>query len=199
MAFAAGDIVRVALNWVVNDVDSMVNVHPVILQDVTGLSTDVDLVEALASILLSELYDNVLAAVADNVVGTVLTAQNLTTGQPYPATAWGANGESSASELLPMQTTPLVYINGATPRRQGRVYLPAYTENHQLDTGLISSGAMNTLLAFTVSLLDPLTDGTVAFQRVICDRNGNDPELPTYGGVSTAYRTQRRRTPGRGA
>lgn len=199
MAIAVNDILRVALQWMVDGVDAMVNVHTFRVLDLGGSADDNAFAFNLSQTLEDELYSLVAGSMIDNVVGDVMQIFNLTKGEAVAPVTWGLDGASAGSPSLPRQTTALVYLNGSAPRRQGRVYLPVSAQNLVGDDGNWVVGQIAALASFGLALLDPIVDTTVSVQRVIADHNGLNAIVPTVAGVSLAPRTQRSRTPGRGA
>lgn len=198
MAIEIGDILRVALKWLFNGTDEFVNVLTLAVQDTGSTGSDSAFLEALAAALESELYTQVEGALADQLIGTDMTCKNLTKDEVYAPVDNPIDGTASGADALAGQLAALVYLNGNEPRRQGRTYLPPFAENNLDDDGQWSSGLLGFLLAFAAALLEPLTDGDIAVQRVVTDKDGASYFVPSQAGVSVAPRTQRRRTQGRG-
>jgi len=199
MIAAAGDILRVACEWLIDGTDQIVNVHTLHLLDLGGATSDAELMDMIGVALADELYDTILSTMADNITSTLIRAIDLSVGGVLPPAEWSADGTGSASEVLPHQVTGLVFLNGSQPRRQGRTYLPPLKEDDSTDTGLWSLAAYNAMLNFAATLLDPIGTVDVQFERVISNAAGSSWFLPTQAGVSASPRTQRRRTLGRGA
>lgn len=199
MAIEVGDVLRWGCEWLLQGSDTMVNVHTMQVTDVGTTTGDLDFMTAAAVVLETELYDLITDRCVDDLVATVIKGINLTKGETLPVVNWNADGSNAGTEILPAQTAGLVYLNGDQPRRQGRTYIPAISEVNTMSGLNWGAPVLSALLAFGLALLDPLTDGDIAFRRVICHPNGTSPFVPTSAGASAAPRTQRRRTPGRGA
>jgi hypothetical protein len=199
MATQVGDILRIALSWLVDGSEQMVNVHTFEVDDLGGLTDDADIMADLAGSALLDLYTPLLSFVANNVVGDVITAINLTRNTVMPPVAWNADGANTAADALARQLTGLVYLNTVVPRRQGRCYLPPFGEGDVMDTGLWNTLTVAAMAGFGVDLLGTLVGDSVDIHRVVGHSIPTGFSVPTFAGVSLAPRTQRRRTPGRGA
>jgi hypothetical protein len=199
MSIEVNDILRVALRWLVDGTDEQVNVHTFKVTDLGTTADDLEFLEALALMLDTELYAEVTDHIADNVVADILGAFNLTKNEPYAPVIWAADGVNSAADNNAWQLTELIYLNGSTPRRQGRVYLPVMPISVMNDDGNFDPALLDDLLAFTTALLSAITDGNINVRRVISNAAGTSVITPTSGGFPVAPRTQRRRTKGRGS
>jgi len=199
MPISNGDILRVALRWLVNGIDEQLNVHTFRVEDIGTTTGDEDFLTQLAAMLLSELYAEVTPQMADNIVGDVLGAFNLTDNEPLTPVAWNADGQANTSDMHALQVTCLVFLNGATPRRQGRVYLPTFAVGSMLDNGTFEAATLADVLSFAAALVLPITDGDIEVRRVISNAGGTSVIVPSNVGFSHAPRTQRRRTLSRGS
>jgi len=199
MAIEVGDIIRVAMQWFVDGSNMQVNNHTFEVTDLGAVTSDADFMTDLAEVALLDWYTIILGAIADNVVGSLLTGMNLTKGEVLPPTALPIDGTGSATDSLPLQTTALVYWNGAEARRQARTYLPVFIETANLDGGTWESGLITALGNFGLAGLDPIAGDEIAVEKRIGVLPFTGVLVPTFAGVSTAPRTQRRRTLGRGA
>jgi hypothetical protein len=149
--------------------------------------------------LNSELYTEVLDQIANNVLGDIMGAFNLTKNEPYAPTTWAGDGAASTTDNNAWQVTALVWLNGAEPRRQARTYLPVMPIGAMNDLGSFDPALLDDILAFAAALLLPISDTNIAVQRVISNRAGTDFIVPTNLGFNDSPRTQRRRTKGRGS
>lgn len=199
MAIEVNDILRIALRWLVDGLDEQLNVHTFRVDDVGATTGDEDFLTDLAATLLSELYDEITPQIANNVVGDILGAFNLTKNEPYAPVQWNADGAAGTSDNNAFQVTALVYLNGSTPRRQGRVYLPVFPVGAMDDDGTWDVGTLGDLLGFATAWVLPITNGDIAVRRVISNEAGTSVLVPTSVGFPSSPRTQRRRTKGRGA
>lgn len=199
MAIGVGDVLRVGLSWLVNSADEQANVHTLQVQAKGGGASDADILDEIVNTLLPALYSNVTGLMSNNVVGSVVSLFNLSQGIPYAPLANPIDGSSAVSDALPYQVAALCFMNGATPHRQARVYLPVSVEIESLDSGFWSGGAQTSLTNFVADWLLPMVGTDCTVQRVIATQQGTNPIVPSYGGFATSPRTQRRRTPGRGS
>lgn len=199
MAISQDDIIRVALTWLVNSLYEQVNVHPVRVDAIVGTPTDDQILDDIVNEFQTHLYTNVVGVISNNVVGNLVNMFNLTQNVPYAARANPIDGTSVATDALPYQTTALVFMNGNARRRQGRCYLPVSVEVESTDQGVWSAPMQGALANFVADWIVPMVGTHGTYSRVITDHGGVNPILPSFGGYSTAPRTQRRRTPGRGS
>lgn len=199
MALSINDIARVALQWFIDGTDQVVNTHTLKLLSTVGTPTDLELMLDLATVIFPDLYADVLTWMNDNLVGTLLSGLNL--GHPStlpPVTLVGMDGINDNVSLT-RQVTGLVCLNTDQPHIQGRSYLPPFADDATDDTGLWVGDALAALSGYGLLLLDPLVGDVGTWQRVVTDLGGNYGETPVSATVPLAPRTQRRRTPGRGA
>jgi len=199
MAISNSDIIRVALRWLVNGVDEQLNVHIFKVNDIGTTTSDTDFVTQLAAMLLTELYDEILPQVANNVLGDILGAFNLTDNEPVAPVLWAGDGQAGTTDNNALQVTSLVYLNGSVPRRQGRCYLPVFPTGAMDDDGTFDNATLSDVLAFGAALLLPITDTDIEVQRVISNKQGTSILIPSNYGFPISPRTQRRRTQGRGS
>lgn len=199
MPIAAGDILRVALQWFVDGSDEQVNVHHFEVDDVGATSGDLDFMTALATMLADELYDGLIGAFADNLIGSIINGFNVTKTETLPPVTNPIDGTAVSEDGYARQITALVYLNTATPHRQGRSYLPSFTEANVGDDGAWVAGTLVGLADYASKLVSSITDGDIAIHRVVTHPDGSAPIEPTFGGFGVYPRTQRRRTPGFGS
>lgn len=199
MAIEVGDILRVAFQWFVNGTDEQVNVHHFLVDTLGDSTGDTDFLERMIALIAAEWYSEVVGLIADNVVGALVTSANLTKNEVLATLPNPIDGAYAAAEMLPRQATALVCWNGSTPRRQGRTYLPVFTEGTNTDNGAWESTALAALEAFGAVALDTIFDDDVGVSRVISNADGSSWIFPTAVVIPVAPRTQRRRTLGRGS
>jgi hypothetical protein len=199
MAASAGDIIRTAIQWFVDGTDEIVNVHTLRLISGAALGDDDAVMEAIVDILTNELYVDILNLMPDNVLGSSVEGFNLTDPTTMPPKPHAMNGAEVAGNAAARQLTALVCLNGPAPRRQGRSYLPIFSEAALEDDGTWNSGTITELLQYGALLLAPLSNTDLTIERVICHQDGSAPIIPTAGVVPVAPRTQRRRTAGFGS
>jgi hypothetical protein len=199
MAIGVNDILRVALQWFADGSDEIVNVHHFRVDDLGTTTGDGDFMLQLVATLAAELYDQVLAAIANNIVGAAVTGFNVTKNETLPPQTNTIDGASSASDALPRQTSALVYLNTTVARRQGRSYLPPFAEVAMDDDGTWSTDTITVLTDYATKLINPITDGDITVLRMVTTPSGGSAIAPSYAGFSLYPRTQRRRTPGFGS
>lgn len=199
MAIGVGDILRIAVQFLVDGVDQAVNVHTFRADDLGGAADDLDFMEIISTILVDVLYDAVVGDIANNVVGTLISGVNLTENEVLPPVLFPFAGANGSVDSMARQVTALVYLNTGQSHRQGRSYLPPFAENNLDDDGQWGATTVAHLAAYGLLLLDPLTDGAAVIRRVVCHPTGSGAIVPSQAGVSLSPRTQRRRTPGRGS
>jgi hypothetical protein len=199
MAIAAGDILRIALQWFAAGIAEQVNVHHFEVDSVGTTSGDLDFMTQLVAMLGSELYDVVTTAMADDILGGIVTGQNITKTETLPPVVNTLDGTASGDEGYARQVTGLVYMNSGFPRRQGRSYLPSFTEGFVGDDGSWSSGGLAVLADYASKITLTITDGDISIHRVITHPDGSVPVEITFAGFDAFPRTQRRRTPGFGS
>jgi hypothetical protein len=199
MAIEVGDIIRVGLQWFAGGEDEQVNVHTFLVETLGGLTSDVDFMEALVTLLADEFYASVLPFMPSTTLGGSVTGINLTSNEVLPTVANTMDGGAVGNDRLARQLTALVCWNGVTPRRQGRTYLPSFDETSEGANGVWVSGALDALELFGAAALATLIDGGVGVSRVISNASGASCLFPTSATIPTSPRTQRRRTLGRGS
>jgi hypothetical protein len=199
MAAGINDIIRFALRWFVDGTDEIINVHTFKLVSGALLGDDGDVMDAIMGIMADLLYADIANLMPNNVQGFDAAGFNLTDNTTMPPTANGIDGAETGSEALARQLTALVCLNGVAPRRQGRSYLPIFTESCVNDAGQWTSGPLGAIAAYGGLLLGPMGDSDLTIQRVVCHPDGSLAFVPTATVVPLAPRTQRRRTEGFGA
>lgn len=197
MSIEVGDLLRVACSWIADGRDTMVNVHTLLVESVGTTSTDTEFMDALADALLDSAYDLITSSMPNNILATTLSGQNVTKDELLPIVAWDADG-TAVQDALARQVTPLVCYNTATPRRQGRSYLPPFTEAGLEDDGNWGTTTLAAIVAFAAAMMLGISDGDINVYRVVSNLLGTSTLYPTSSTVPVAPRTQRRRTPGRG-
>ena len=193
------DILRIALGWRLNGVDEIINVHTLRVLGGAVLGDDGDVMDALADLLLSELYANVDEVIANDVQGDIITGLNLTEDEVLPPVANPVDGLESTAHSYASQVSGLICLNGNQPRRQGRSYLPPSTEGSVTDGGFWGASTITAFGLYATALLGPMTTADLSVERVICRTDGSLAFTPTSALVMTYPRTQRRRTPGFGS
>lgn len=199
MPISNNDILRVALRWLVDGQDEQVNVHTFRVDSIGATTGDEDFLTQLSAMLEAELYTEIASQMGNNIVGDILGAFNLTDNEPCAPVLWAMDGTNALNDLNAHQVSALVYLNGSTPRRQGRVYLPTFAISAQNDDGTMDPATLADILAFAAAWVLPITDGDITVRRVISNAAGTSIVVPTSVGFPHAPRTQRRRTPGRGS
>lgn len=199
MPVEVGDILRVALQWFADGSDEQVNVHHVKVDDVGTAAGDAEFMDGLAQAFLETLYAQVIVEVADSVVGAIMSGFNVTKSETLPPVTNPMDGGQTTDHGYARQVTALVYMNTNVARRQGRSYLPTFTEDAIDDDGGWRAGILTVLGDYAIGLLSPITDGNVEVHRVVTHTDGSSPLEISYAGVGAYPRTQRRRTPGFGS
>lgn len=199
MPVAVGDILRIALQWFSDGTDEQVNVHHVEVDSLGTSTGDAEFMDMLAQAFLESLYEPVIEIIADNIIGAIISGFNVTKTESLPPVTNPIDGAAVATEGYARQVTALVYMNTGAPRRQGRSYLPSFTEDAITDDGSWASGVITLLGDYAIGLLSPITDGSVVVHRVVTHPDGSSPLEISFAGVGAYPRTQRRRTPGFGS
>lgn len=199
MAISTGDILRIAIQWFIDGVDEQVNVHHFEVDDAGATTGDLDFMTQLATMLAAELYDQVIAQFPDELLGATISGFNVTDNETLPVVANPMDGGGSGAEGYARQVTALVYLNSNVPHRQGRSYLPVFTEDAVEDDGSWTTATLGVLADYATKLTGVITDGDIAVHRVITHPDGSAPLDPTFAGFAAFPRTQRRRTPGFGS
>jgi len=186
------------MQWVVAGVGEFVNVHHMYVASDTSAEDPGDVVADMIHTIVSECYDLVALATSTNMLAGGVIAQNLTKNEAYGTYPNEAYGTIGAGQELPGSVTALIVLRTGRPGRQGRVYLPAVTESENAAYGQISVGTLAALVSFGAALANPLVGALGTYQRVVCLPDGTDASIPTGAYIPAVFRTQRRRTLGRG-
>jgi len=199
MAIETGDVIRTAIHWLINGTDEIVNVHPFYVNSLIGTPSDAEILDDIANTILGDFYYAVLAGMSDNIAGHIIDFFNLTKNETYSPLDNPLDGTGAAADTLSHQVTGLVCWNTGFPHRQGRCYLPPFTETGVDDNGFWTSGYLGSLTDFAEYALDVMTGDVCTVHRVVCHADGSSVLYPSAATVPTAPRTQRRRTIGRGS
>lgn len=196
--FFEGDVVRLSNVYLYLNTDEQVNAFHVQLDGIPA-ATDADVLEDLAE-FVENAYEALVGVMPTDVTHDRIEVKNVTTGAVFgslPRIA-ALDGTENTSGPMPPQVTGLVVFPTLVSRVQGRIYLPSFAESANGDTG-IETGARNAMDSFAEELLDPFTgvNGTEIAYVVL--RGNGTPVLPSSYRVITRFRTQRRRTIGRGS
>ena len=199
MTAVAGDIIRLAFEFLCNGSDQMVNVWDVELDTVPGGDDDGDIMAKLLAGAAAAFYDEMVVYMSDLVIGNFVRGFNRTQNTVMPVILNTIDGTDSA-EILPFQTTPLLYFNGTVPHVQGRKYFPAVCEDASLGNGDWAASFVTDMVSQAAHILANVVSSSLGFHYVVVlDDNPATVMRPTAGGVAVAPRTQRRRTLGRGS
>lgn len=198
MSAAIGDVIRVALEWLVA-ADTFVNVMHMLVEGIPGGgSDDGDLMGGLKFYLENTLLPTIEDDLATGIVTYRLTGKNLTQDYIMPEVLVDFAG-TAAEDTLPSQTSAEVLFGTGKPRTVGRTYLPPMLESLSSSAGEIDVSALVDLAEFAEAMIAVWTPGDYAFQRVIYSRENGTYEFPTTWGVPVRWRTQRRRRIGKGS
>lgn len=199
MAINIGDVLRVAVSWIIDDVDQIVNVHMFQVAGVGSNSDPDDFLDDLVTNVLTAFYSEYDGAMSDNIAGYLVNAYDIMQDLVIAPVANPVDGTNNATDTTAHQLTPLVCWNGPNTRRQGRCYLPPTAEGAVTDNGLWEASMLATLASFGARALDIMTGDQISVYRVISDKDALVSAVPTSVVIPTAPRTQRRRTIGRGS
>lgn len=200
MTVQVDDILRAAARLTFeNDEDDIVNVYHFGVSG--GAETEAQTLLNIG-IFLDDMYQTVQGRMATDVdfqeISVKNVTQNIVLGDtPWPTLTVGA----LAAEQLPPQVTALVIANTLSPSRQGRKYLGGFTETDN-DSGVVGSALIANLANFAIDYVATRVINTITYRSVIMEAP-DGPLQPIHpletGKVITAFRTQRRRTVGRGS
>lgn len=199
MAIEVGDTLRVALSWLIDGADQIVNVHHFRVNDTGANSDPDDFLADLVANVLTTLYAEVIEYISDNVTGYLVGAYDIDQDLVIAPIDNPIDGGEDAADTTAHQVTALVCLNGPNPRHQGRSYLPPFTEYSIDDNGAWVSAALDQLVYYSAHMLATMDGDEITVQRVISDRGANVVSVPTSAVIVTSPRTQRRRTIGRGS
>lgn len=199
MPVGIGDVVRIGVQWIIDNTDQQVNVHHLGITGVDVSGDDEDFMVAMAAALKADLYAPILDLLVTMLQGDLLVGQNLTENEVLPVVPHTIDGTNADANALPYQVAGLIYLNGNQPRRQGRCYIGGWGETGVAASGTWDANALDDLTAFAAAFLLPISDGDWSALRIVSNAAGTNWFLPTFAGFSADPRTQRRRTKGRGA
>lgn len=205
MALASGDILRVAVNFLLGNGVQYQNVYQYVVNGIGGFS-DAAATTAINTKMINQ-YAGLVASVKDDVVeqlsfvdqiewdvteGKWLVTHNVGTFTPSFA-------PSSAADVLPNQVSPFIVFKTTRPRTVGRKFLFPVLETEQ-DAGIIAGGMVTKLIAFGASVLaDIVVDGSNVLQAGVARAGVNQWLTFQVAVVTDLLGTQRRRRPGYGA
>lgn len=200
MAFEAGNIVRVAVKFLLEGQFDMVNVlHFFVALNDLGVKEDATV--ALRG-FLEDTYAELAIGVPADILGNLFEFYDVTADEPMPPLTWvDPTPFTGSAESLPPQDSQMIYFPTAKPRTQSRIFLPPCIEATQA-FGVLDSGAQSRLLTFGLALLqDPisLVGGDVELNYVVYSRGDGSHQFPTSVVIPNTIRTQRRRRRGVGS
>lgn len=197
MAVGVGDILRVAVNFLWNNLDDVVNVWHILVDGMGTAADDSDVMDALENIFATW-YGNLTSGFPNNLSGESLTGINVTEDELLPRGSFVYAG-TSAGEGLPQTNAVMLQWHSATPRHGSRIYLPQLGEGGQND-GLIQAATITVLEDMAADVIAGFTDSVYGLtcHRVSYDRSAGIGRDLLTAFVPVDYRTQRRRRPGVG-
>jgi len=199
MTAVAGDIIRLAFEFIVGSSDQQVNVWDVELDSVPGGDDDEDIMNKLLAGAAAAFYNEMVVYMSDLVVGNFVRGYNRTQDTVMPVILNTIDGTDN-NPVTPFQVSPLLFFNGVTPRVQGRKYYPVCCEDATDADGDWVATFVADMIAQASDVLANIVSSSLGFHYVVVmDDNPATVMRPTSGGVPLASRTQRRRTLGRGA
>lgn len=182
-----------------NNEDDIVGVHH---YEVTGGSeTDAQTLINIG-IVMESIYATVVGRQSQDISYEEITVKNVTQNvilgdTPWPTLVAGA----LADDALPPQVTALVLASTPSPTRQGRKYAGGFVELDNVG-GLLAGALVAALGNFADNYVLTQVIGPINYRPVIMS-SPDGPLQPIFpllvGKVILAFRTQRRRTLGRGS
>lgn len=195
--FNSGDAVRFGVQWKFAGFDDQVNVLHAALSGT--VPADPDLVYEDFTEWLIYVYEPAVGLMHPQVqhYGVAITnvSQN-TVHAPIPAIP--ALDGMGVGEALPPQVTALCVMATSVPRVQGRVYLPTFDESSN-DNGALTGSALSNVNAFGARLRAAFTGTNGTVIRYVVRRESGITLFASFQRAVSSYRTQRRRTAGRGS
>lgn len=153
-------------------------------------------------LLMDTIYTNVNARMSTEVKYEEINVKNVTQNTvlgdtPFPVLVAG----TLVAEQLPPQIACLVVASTFSPSRQGRKYLGGFTETDN-DSGRLGGALVTACANFGVDYVKTKVQGGITYRPLIMS-SPDGPLQPVFpllvAKVITAFRTQRRRTVGRGS
>lgn len=151
MSIAEGVIIKIAANILLNDEQTGINVFWAEVADNIGAGPldDDDVLDAAAN-WLDVLYTNLLAVLADTIIGTIaeVWTVNLPDGDLTPVGFGVQTWEgTSAADALPNGNAMICAISTEDTDVYGRKFIPGVNEGSTVDNN-ISAGSLVALLGF---------------------------------------------------
>lgn len=195
---APNNHVRLSSVWLYDDASEIVNVVHVRLGS-TVASSDADVLDDLAE-FVEDVWENVVPAMSNLVTHDRIEVKNVTLGGVFGSLPANANldGTDSSANALPPQTTALVIFPTLISRIQGRVYLPPFSEASN-NAGFIDPAKVAMMDAFGAEMLLPYTGPNGTEMSYIVRASSGTGLVPVSTRSIPTFRTQRRRTIGRGS
>lgn len=203
MTVEIGDIVRTAVNFVLNDGTQLINVY-YHKRGGVGIVSDAEITTALET-WAEAMYDELVALAHANVVEALsfvdriewdtdkwVTAENIGTFTPLFVPVGGG-------EAMPNQIAPFVTFKTARPKTVGRKFLFPGTEADSL-AGVLVAGAVADIVAYADDAVNDIIILPAATLVPGVPRTGvNDWQEFFVAVVHDLVGTQRRRRPGVGS
>ncbi len=150
------------------------------------------------ALFLEGIYDELDAFISDQVTFTRVTNQNVTKDELMPDSVFPTLTTGAATDdVLPPQTAALLVGRTLRPRVQRRMYIPGITEFFNND-GNLTAGLKTAVLAAGAFFIGSQTINTRLYRSVVLNQATMLETLISSVFVVDDFRTQRRRTLGRG-
>ena len=155
MAIAVNDVIKVAVKFVWDNVDEILNVYH--LKTIgKGTTTDAEIILAILTIL-DGVYGNIQAHMSNKVSADSIEFYNVTQDVPISVESWpGFAGGTGTGSSLPIGTASLVTFPTQAKRTYGRKFIPGLLESDQ-DAGVIASAWMSVLALNWATFLNAVT------------------------------------------
>lgn len=198
MSVQVGDILRVAVTFLWDDLFQMVNVWHLEVDDLGTTGSDDDVMQALEAIFL-DFYRDGASSWQNNLSGESLSGVNVRKNELLPRINF-SYAATAAGDPLPLQTSPMIQFHSGTPRHGSRIYLPPFGEALN-NNGVISTSGLTFLATLAAEVLAGFTDPLDNFEcrRVAYSYSEDVVRSLTTAFVPTIFRTQRRRRQGVGS
>lgn len=198
MLAGVGDTLRISVVWKFNGTDEQANVlHARITPDIAG--SDAEFLEDLVD-YVKYLYQNVMPVVASALIHDRIEVQNVT--QSIVFGSLGADpeldGANTSSAAMSPQDTTLIIAPTTISRVQGRIYLPTTVEG-EASAGNVGSNMVDGAEVMALRLLSAHVEANGTGFRYVVRLSNGDTVFPFSARVIPQFRTQRRRTTGRGS
>lgn len=198
MVVGNNNIIRVAIRWLVNAMDEIVNVWHLRVNFTSAITPD-DLSDSIAAWATVQ-YAPVKPLIADNVVHYDITMYNETMNLSYTphGVVSGLTG-TNTNTMLPQDDSALIVWRTGVPRRLGRKYLPVFGVN-TITEGLWNSTFVTTLNTFAgLAELTYDVDGNIALTPGVYVKSPTDFSEYISHVVSSVPSHQDRRKRGLGS